>query len=81
MLAGTGLPILDARGKARFEGSEADPRPNVGAGHIPGSQNLPFASLYRDDGTLKPDEELRAAFDAAPGRPGSSRSSPAAARA
>ena len=63
MLAGTGVPILDARGKARFEGSEADPRPNVGVGHIPGSKNLPFATLYREDGTLKSDEELRAAFD------------------
>ncbi len=64
ILAGPGLPILDARGKARFEGTEPDPRPNVGAGHIPGSKNLPFASLYRADGTLKSDEELRQAFEA-----------------
>lgn len=64
ILAGTALPILDARGKARFEGSEADPRPNVAVGHIPGSKNLPFASLYREDGTLKSDQELRDAFDA-----------------
>jgi thiosulfate/3-mercaptopyruvate sulfurtransferase len=64
ILAGTGLPILDARGKARFEGSEPDPRPNVGAGHIPGSKNLPFASLYREDGTLMSDSELRQAFEA-----------------
>jgi thiosulfate/3-mercaptopyruvate sulfurtransferase len=64
ILDGTGLPILDARGKARFEGSEPDPRPNVGVGHIPGSKNLPFASLYREDGTLKSDAELREAFDA-----------------
>jgi thiosulfate/3-mercaptopyruvate sulfurtransferase len=63
-LPGIGIPILDARGRARFEGSEADPRPNVAAGHIPGAKNLPFATLYREDGTLKPDEELRAAFDA-----------------
>ena len=63
LLAGAGLPILDARGKARFEGSEPDPRPNVGVGHIPGSKNLPFASLYREDGTLKPDPELRQAFE------------------
>jgi thiosulfate/3-mercaptopyruvate sulfurtransferase len=62
ILHGIGLPILDARGKARFEGSEPDPRPNVGVGHIPGSKNLPFASLYRDDGTLKSEEELRQAF-------------------
>ena len=63
ILAGTGMPIVDARGKARFEGTEPDPRPNVGTGHIPGSRNLPFASLYREDGTLKSDEEIRAAFD------------------
>ncbi|HEU4498791.1 MAG TPA: 3-mercaptopyruvate sulfurtransferase [Sphingomicrobium sp.] len=63
ILAGAGAPILDARGKARFEGTEADPRPNVGVGHIPGSRNLPFASLYREDGTLKSDEELRKAFE------------------
>lgn len=62
ILAGPGMPILDARGKARFEGTEPDPRPNVGVGHIPGSKNLPFASLYRDDGTLKSEEELREAF-------------------
>jgi thiosulfate/3-mercaptopyruvate sulfurtransferase len=63
ILAGPGLPILDARSKARFEGSEPDPRPNVGVGHIPGSRNLPMTSLYREDGTLKSDEELRAAFE------------------
>ena len=63
ILAGHNPPILDARGKARFEGSEADPRPNVGTGHIPGSKNLPFASLYREDGTLKSDDELCAAFE------------------
>jgi thiosulfate/3-mercaptopyruvate sulfurtransferase len=61
---GMGIPILDARGKARFEGIEPDPRPNVASGHIPGARNLPFASLYREDGTLKSDEELRAAFEA-----------------
>ena len=62
ILAGTGLPILDARGKARFEGTEADPRPNVGVGHIPGAKNLPFAALYREDGTLKSEHELSEAF-------------------
>ena len=63
ILAGPGMPVVDARGRARFEGTEPDPRPNVGAGHIPGSKNLPFASLYREDGTLKSDEELREAFE------------------
>lgn len=63
ILAGPGMPILDARAKARFEGTEPDPRPNVGVGHIPGSKNLPFAALYREDGTLRSGEELRAAFE------------------
>ena len=49
----------------RFEGSEPDPRPDVGVGHIPGARNLPFASLYRDDGTFRSDSELRSAFEAA----------------
>jgi thiosulfate/3-mercaptopyruvate sulfurtransferase len=63
ILTGIGLPILDARGKARFEGSEPDPRPNVGVGHIPGSKNLPFAALYREDGTLRSESELREVFE------------------
>jgi len=65
LLAGTGLPWADARGKARFEGSEADPRPGVAAGHAPGARNLPFASLYREDGRFKPVEELRQLFEEA----------------
>ena len=54
--------LLDARGKDRFDGSEADPRPGVAAGHIPGARNLPFAELYEADGTFKPPEELRRLF-------------------
>ena len=63
ILAGLALPLLDARGAARFEGVEPDPRPNVAAGHIPGARNLPFGSLYREDGTLKSEGELRQAFE------------------
>jgi thiosulfate/3-mercaptopyruvate sulfurtransferase len=62
ILAGLDLPLLDARGRARFEGSEPDPRPGVGVGHIPGSRNLPSAELYNADGTLKSLEELRHLF-------------------
>lgn len=66
MLAnGVGDHILDARSRARFDGSAADPRPGVAAGHIPGARNLPFADLYRVDGTLKPDGELATAFASA----------------
>lgn len=61
---GSGV-ILDARGEARFTGGEPDPRPGVAPGHIPGSRNLPFMALYREDGTFKSIDEIRAAFAAA----------------
>ena len=62
LLAGIDTPLIDARGKGRFEGIEADPRPGVEPGHIPGARNLPFAALYREDGTFRSPEELRALF-------------------
>ena len=57
--------LVDARGKARFEGKEADPRPGVAAGHVPGSRNLPYAALYNEDGTFRSVEEIRRLFEAA----------------
>ena len=57
--------VLDARGAARFTGEEADPRPNIGAGHIPGSRNLPFSTLFNANGTFKDKGELKDAFAAA----------------
>jgi thiosulfate/3-mercaptopyruvate sulfurtransferase len=62
ILAGNHDPLLDARGKARFEGSEADPRPGIAAGHIPGARNLPFGSLYNADGSFKSPGEIRRLF-------------------
>jgi thiosulfate/3-mercaptopyruvate sulfurtransferase len=62
ILAGNHDPLLDARGKARFEGSEADPRPGIAAGHIPGARNLPFGSLYNADGSFKSPGESRRLF-------------------
>ena len=56
--------IVDARAAARFEGAVAEPRPGLRSGHIPGSRNVPFASLLNADGTLKPAAELRAIFRA-----------------
>lgn len=62
---GIDAPILDARGRGRFDGSVPDPRPGVASGHIPGAHNLPYSELYRADGTLKSEDELAAAFAAA----------------
>jgi thiosulfate/3-mercaptopyruvate sulfurtransferase len=62
LLAGTGLAWVDARGKPRFEGTEADPRPGIAAGHAPGARNLPFGSLYREDGTFKSIDDMMQLF-------------------
>ena len=64
--------IVDARGAARFTGSEAEPRPGMASGHIPGSRNLPQGSLFDADGSWKRGDALRAAFREAgvdPARP------------
>lgn len=65
ILAGLDTPLVDARDAKRFSGESSDPRPGIADGHIPGACNLPFAQLYREDGTVRPVEELRAAFAAA----------------
>ncbi len=57
--------LVDARSAARFSGAEADPRPGIAGGHIPGSLNLPYGDLFNSDGTYKDKAGLRAAFDAA----------------
>ena len=65
VLAGLEYPLVDARDRDRFEGKTSDPRPGVADGHVPGSRNLPFASLWNADGTMKAEAELREAFAAA----------------
>ena len=57
--------VVDARSAGRFEGREPDPRPGLRVGHIPGSRNVPYASLLNADGTLKSEPELRAVLAAA----------------
>lgn len=54
--------LVDARGRARFEGTEPEPRAGIASGHIPGACNLPFGMLYAEDGTLKPKSELKRLF-------------------
>ena len=54
--------VVDARGRARFSGEEADFRPNIASGHIPGSCNLPYNLLFAHDGTYCSPKDLRRAF-------------------
>jgi thiosulfate/3-mercaptopyruvate sulfurtransferase len=60
-----GAQIVDARDAARFAGRAPEPRPGLRSGHIPGSINVPFASLVNADGTMRPADELAAVFAAA----------------
>ena len=59
------MQIVDARPKGRFEGTEAEPRPGLRQGHIPGSKNVPSQSIVNADGTLKSKPELEQIFKAA----------------
>ena len=57
--------IVDARSAERFRGEAPEPRPGLRPGHMPGSLNVPYASLLNDDGTMKSPDEVRAIFEAA----------------
>lgn len=62
---GRGEQVIDARGAPRFTGAEAEPRPGMASGHIPGSLNVHYAKLFNPDGTFKDKAGLRAAFESA----------------
>lgn len=57
--------VVDARDAGRFTGETVDTVHNLPGGHIPGARNLFYRDLFRADGTLLPDADLRAAFAAA----------------
>jgi thiosulfate/3-mercaptopyruvate sulfurtransferase len=52
----TGAVPADPDGIART------PRGELRAGHVPWAVNVPVATVYRDDGTLRSEEELRTLF-------------------
>lgn len=55
--------VIDARDGGRFTGETVDTVYGLPGGHIPGARNVFFRNLYREDGTLRPDAKLRAAFE------------------
>jgi thiosulfate/3-mercaptopyruvate sulfurtransferase len=57
--------VLDARSAARFQGEAPEPRAGLRSGHIPGSKNIPFATVLNPDGTMKSPADLRSVFEAA----------------
>ena len=51
--------LIDARGKKRFNGLEAEPRAGLRSGHIQNSLNLPFSEcINKSNHTFKSKEEL-----------------------
>lgn len=65
ILADGSAQMLDARSAARFSGEAPEPRAGLRSGHMPSAANLPWELVIADDGTLRPADELKAAFKAA----------------
>ena len=63
ILAGTGNMLVDARGAGRFTGDEPEPRPGLASGHIPGSRNIPYAAIYRENGSFRSPDEIATSCD------------------
>lgn len=61
----SGAQIVDMRSRGRFEGTDAEPRVGLRGGHIPGSRNIPHATLVNERGELRSITELRALLGAA----------------
>ena len=57
-LQAAGAQLVDAREAVRYRG-EREPIDPV-AGHIPGAENRPWQALTDEDGSLRPEHELRA---------------------
>jgi len=57
------VQVIDARGKARFDGSVPEPRKDVRGGHIPGSKSVPFPEVLSPSGTLLSPEEIGLKFE------------------
>lgn len=54
--------VLDVRPKGRYDGTDAEPRPGVRSGHIPGAKNLTYTDILNADRTFKGAEEMRSAL-------------------
>ncbi|WP_439502671.1 3-mercaptopyruvate sulfurtransferase [Aminobacter ciceronei] len=56
--------IADARSAGRFEGTDAEPRPGLRSGHMPGAHSVPSVTLS-ENGELLPLDRLKATLEAA----------------
>lgn len=58
------MSVIDARPATRFSGAEAEARPGLRAGHMPGARNIPFSEVL-DNGRFRSPAELRTVFERA----------------
>jgi thiosulfate/3-mercaptopyruvate sulfurtransferase len=65
MLAHGREQLVDARGAPRFAAIEQESRPGLASGHIPGSRNVPYKTLFADDGTFRDTAALKAVLEQA----------------
>uniref|UniRef100_A0A7N2R3W9 Rhodanese domain-containing protein n=1 Tax=Quercus lobata TaxID=97700 RepID=A0A7N2R3W9_QUELO len=54
---------IDARSKARFDGTAAEPRKGIKSGHVPGSKCIPFPQVLDASQSLLPADELKKRFE------------------
>jgi thiosulfate/3-mercaptopyruvate sulfurtransferase len=59
----SGVQVLDARARDRFQGTAPEPRPGLPSGHMPGAFNTPHAELVAG-GALRSKDDLLALFQA-----------------
>lgn len=51
--------LIDARSSERFRGTEAEPRPGLASGHIPGSLNIPYRRVIDGFGSFNNEPKMR----------------------
>ncbi|XP_074575046.1 thiosulfate/3-mercaptopyruvate sulfurtransferase 2-like [Curcuma longa] len=54
---------IDARSKARFDGTVPEPRKGIRSGHVPGSKCIPYAQMLDSSNMLLPANELIKRFE------------------
>jgi thiosulfate/3-mercaptopyruvate sulfurtransferase len=55
------VQVVDARSTGRFAGRDAEPRPGLRSGHMPGAFNVPYTEIV-ENGRLASPEMIAAAF-------------------
>jgi thiosulfate/3-mercaptopyruvate sulfurtransferase len=56
------VQVVDARSAGRFAGRDAEPRPGLRSGHMPGAFNVPYTEIV-ENGRLVSPEKIAAAFN------------------